>query len=230
MADERPGGRLGGQRPLHLYLLVDRSGSMEGDKIQSVNTVIEETLPLLRNEAANNPHVSVLVGVAAFSEAVEWLTPAPVPVEEYVWTDLVASGRRTAMGAALESLGGVLGAIGTETRALPPVAVLVSDGAPTDDFEAGLAALLSQPWGARASRVAIGIGQNADYGVLKRFASDDIPPLHAHQHEDLLSYVQWVSTAVIREASTPIVKSAETPRFEVPTARPVSSGDDLTLF
>jgi len=32
-------------------------------------------------------------------------------------------------------------------RALPPVIVLTSDGRPTDDFDAGLNALMNQPWG-----------------------------------------------------------------------------------
>ena len=100
MSDDRPGGRLGGQRPLHLYLLVDRSGSMEGDKIRSVNGVIEETLPMLRDEAENNPHVLGARQRGPFAEDVEWLTGEPQPVETFAWADLKASGRRTAMGAA----------------------------------------------------------------------------------------------------------------------------------
>ena len=52
-------------------------------------------------------------------------------------------------------------------RALPPVLVLISDGQPTDDFGKGLEDLLGQPWGKKAVRVAIAIGDDADLEVLR---------------------------------------------------------------
>jgi uncharacterized protein YegL len=42
-----------------------------------------------------------------------------------------------------------------EQRALPPVLVLISDGQPTDDFEAGLATLMAEPWARKAVRLAV---------------------------------------------------------------------------
>jgi uncharacterized protein YegL len=89
-------------------------------------------------------------------------------------------------------------------RALPPVLVLISDGQPTDDFEAGLKSLMSQPWGKKSVRVAIGIGKDADLDVLQKFIGhSEMKPLHAGNPEALIRYIKWVSTAVLKTASSP---------------------------
>jgi hypothetical protein len=38
--------------------------------------------------------------------------------------------------------------------------VLISDGHPTDDFEAGLKSMMEVPWAKRAVRIAIAIGND----------------------------------------------------------------------
>jgi len=57
----------------------------------------------------------------------------------------VATG--TGMGKALIELSKSLDMPPMPKRGLPPVIVFVSDGQPTDDFDAGLEALFSKPWG-----------------------------------------------------------------------------------
>lgn len=110
----------------------------------------------------------------------------------------------TDMGAALRLAAAELRVPPMPARALPPVLSLVSDGQPTDDFEPALAELLSLPWGKKAVRVAIGIGSDADLGVLGRFiANPEIQPLHARNSEELTRYIRWVSTAVVAAASAP---------------------------
>jgi uncharacterized protein YegL len=89
-------------------------------------------------------------------------------------------------------------------RALPPVVVLVSDGYPTDDFATGLAALMSEPWGKKAVRVAIAIGQDADTAALERFIGNaEIKPVRANNPEQLTRFIRWASTAVLKSASAP---------------------------
>ena len=83
-----------------------------------------------------------------------------------------------------------------ESRAFPPVLVVVSDGRPTDDFESGLERLLAEPWGRRAVRLAIAIGTDADLDVLARFIGDpEIRPFTAGDPEQLAYLVRFVSTA-----------------------------------
>ena len=103
-----------------------------------------------------------------------------------------------------------------EERAFPPVLVVVSDGRPTDDFEAGLARLMAEPWGRRAVRLAIAIGADADLDVLTAFIGDpELRPFTADDPEQLVYLVRFVSTAASRLASLP-VREAPEPRIPEP--------------
>ncbi len=110
----------------------------------------------------------------------------------------------TDMGTALNMVADELRIPPMAERALPPVLVLVSDGQPTDDFEAGLKALMALPWGKKAVRLGIAIGKDADLDVLKKFIGNvEIPPLLAQSPEALVRYIKWASTAVLKSASAP---------------------------
>lgn len=106
------------------------------------------------------------------------------------------------MGKALSLLADELQVPPMSARSLPPVIVLVSDGLPTDDFEAGLRALMAQPWGQKAVRLAIAIGQDADHKCLQKFIGNpEIRPLQANNPEALVEYFRMVSTVVLDHAS-----------------------------
>src|SRR5213079_2347554 len=82
-------------------------------------------------------------------------------------------------------------------RALPPVLVMISDGQPTDDFKGGLKELMDQPWGKKAVRIAVAIGEDAAQEVLAAFIGNpDIKVLAANNPEALVKHIKWVSTAV----------------------------------
>jgi len=119
-----------------------------------------------------------------------------------------SGGGNTCLGAALRELAAQLKIPPMPQRALPPVLVLISDGNPTDDFEAGLARLMAEPWGKKAVRVAIAIGQDVDLSVLDRFvANPSLPTLQANNPEALVQYIQWASTAVLQSSSAPSSRS-----------------------
>lgn len=199
----RPGARLAG-RPLHFFFVTDGSGSMEVDgKIQALNNAIREAIPHLREVAAQNPFANVLVRSLVFASGTRWHIESPTPVGLVSWTNVEAGGY-TDLGGALLELSTVLRMPPMEPRAFPPVIVVISDGQPTDDFDAGLAALLDEPWGRRAVRLAIAIGRDADLDVLQRFIGDPaIRPFSARDPDQLAYLVRFVSTAASRLASTP---------------------------
>ena len=67
-----PGGEMA-SRPLHFIWIVDCSGSMGADgKIQALNTAIDESLPGMRQVAAENPNADVLIRAIAFSHGAQW--------------------------------------------------------------------------------------------------------------------------------------------------------------
>lgn len=204
---KRPGGELA-TRPLHFIWICDCSGSMSVDgKIQQLNYAIGNAIPDMQKVADENPNADVLVRAIRFSSGAQWHISQPVPVKDFKWPDLTADGV-TDMGKALTMVAEQLKLL-TE-RGLPPVLVLVSDGQPTDDFETGLQDLMSQPWGKKAVRIAIAIGEDADTDVLQKFIGNvEIKPLQANNAETLVKYIKWVSTAVLQSASSPASQSPD---------------------
>ena len=95
----------------------------------------------------------------------------------------------------------------------PSVVVLLSDGLPTDDAEAGLETLLASDGGAKAVRIAVAIGSDADMGLLQEFiAHPNLKPLQASNPDALLKRIRWATSAPVKRAS-------------VETGRPDAVGD-----
>jgi uncharacterized protein YegL len=183
--------------------LIDTSGSMAQDgKIQALNNAVREALPHLREAARENPHANVLVRVVAFADEARWQTVEPTPVERFTWNDFLQPGGVTNLGAALALVAADFATL--QERGLPPVLVLITDCQATDDVDAGLRALGSTPWGARAVRIGIGLGRDADHDLLRRFMGDpDQTPLSASNPEQLTAAIRWASTVAVGQASTP---------------------------
>lgn len=209
--NRRPGGELSA-RQLHFIWLVDGSGSMSADgKIQALNNAIDEAIPHMRNVASENPNAQLLVRAIRFSNGAHWHVSQPTPVETFEWTPLAADGV-TDMGAALKEVAEQLTVERMPSRALPPVLVLLSDGQPTDDYKAGLKELMAQPWGKKAVRVAIAIGQDADPQCLQAFIGNpEFKPLQANNADRLTQLIKWASTAVVQSASSPASQVATAP-------------------
>jgi len=205
---KRPGGELA-TRPLHFIWIADCSGSMATDgKIQALNNAIREAIPHMQKVADENPNAQVLVRAIKFSNGAQWHISQPTTVGDFKWTDLSAEGV-TDMGKALSMVAEQLKIPPMADRALPPVLVLISDGQPTDDFNQGLRDLMDQPWGKKSVRIAVAIGEDADYDVLQKFIDHpELKPLQANNPEALVKHIKWVSTAVLKSASAPASQAA----------------------
>lgn len=189
---KRPGGELA-SRPLHFFWVVDCSGSMWGEKIGTVNNAIQEVIPEMVDAAEDNPNAQLLVRTLKFSTGASWVTADPVKVENFAWEDLEAGGV-TDLGKAFELLVAQLTIPPMSDRALPPVIVLLSDGQPTDDYKKSLDKLLCLPWGKKAVRIAISIGQDADNNVLQEFTGNRELVLQANNATMLTKMIKWAST------------------------------------
>jgi uncharacterized protein YegL len=221
----RPGGELA-TRPLHFIWIADCSGSMAIDgKIQALNTAIREAIPHMQGVANENPNAAILVRAIKFSSSAQWHIADPTPIAEFKWIDLTAGGV-TDMGHALSMVADELKIPPMTDRALPPVLVLISDGQPTDDFAAGLKALMDQPWGKKAVRLAIAIGEDADQEILQRFINNpELKLLQANSPEALVERIKWVSTAVLKSVSSPATRNRNAPSSQanVPIPLPLNS-------
>ncbi|UCM87833.1 vWA domain-containing protein [Streptomyces marincola] len=193
-------------RPLHFIWLLDCSGSMGiNGKITQLNYAIREAIPEMRKAADDNPGAELLVRALTFSAGAAWHLAEPTPVHDFTWDD-VHTHSTTDLGAALRMVSEVLKTPPMPGRALRPVLALVSDGLPTDDWRSGLRAVDATPWGKRAVRVAIGIGEDSDRAMLKEFlANPEQEPLRVNNPKQLVAAIRWASTVAVATASTPTV-------------------------
>jgi uncharacterized protein YegL len=195
-------GVLGGAAPtrdLHFIFLADCSGSMSGSKIAQLNTGIEGALPEMRNVVANRTDTRVLVRAIRFSDTASWHVTQPTPLEQFRWHPLHASGA-TAMGEAIRMAVSALEA--SQGRQRPPALVLVSDGVATDDVDAAIKFLDDSPWGKRAVRRAVAIGDDADRDALRAFIGNpEVDLIEVSQVQDIAAAMRFVSVGTLQRAS-----------------------------
>jgi uncharacterized protein YegL len=219
-----PGGEMS-SRILDFFWIADCSGSMNGEKIQTLNYAIRQTIPDMRKEADDNPNASIMVRAVKFSDGAAWHVPTATSIDDFNWVDLTAGGV-TAMGAALELVANELKQFPTNTKRLPPVLVLLTDGQPTDEFKKGLDELLSTPWGKKAVRIGIAIGKDVDLDVLEQFTGNKELVLEAKNPQLLVKFIKWAST-VVKNVSAPKVGDASaTTNIDVNTIPTATLDDD----
>ncbi len=122
----------------------------------------------------------------------------------------------TDMGAAINLLTERIKVDVMPPRCMPPVALIVSDGQPTDDFNGALARFNEEPWSKKMVRLAIAVGEDCDINILQDFIGNkEIKPLVASNSSQLVKYFKWASTVVLRKVSTPVNSGGvvEVPRF-----------------
>jgi uncharacterized protein YegL len=206
----RPGGALA-TRPLQFLWIVDCSGSMQGKKVEALNFAIREAIPAMQEVARENPNAQVQMRAIRFSDNAQWHVAEATDVQDFKWVDLTADGV-TAMGQALALTAEALKIENMPQRGLPPVLVLISDGQPTDNFAKGLARLMAEPWGVKAVRIAIAIGDDADLDVLEKFIGNvEVKPLRADNARDLAKKIRWASTVPLKAASNPASRTQDQP-------------------
>jgi len=183
------------KRVLTLFFLVDVSGSMTGDKIGTVNTTMEEILPTLRKISMDNADAMMKMSVLKFSKGAQWVYEKPRDIQEFEWEYLEAKGV-TDLGAACMELNSKLSKdeyMKTASGSYAPVIILMSDGEPTDDYRSGLATLKQNNWYKYATKAAIGIGDQADYGVLSEFTEDEDMVISVYDEEELKQWIKFLS-------------------------------------
>jgi uncharacterized protein YegL len=192
------------KRQLNFYYLLDTSGSMTmNGRIQALNQSVRQSIPGMTEAASSQPNAILKIHVIKFSNDASWHTYPGVLIDEFRWEDLHAGGP-TSMGKAIHLLCDDLES-NMPSRSLPPVIVLVSDGHPTDNFDAALSRLSQIPWGVKSVRIAIGMGPDSeiDWSVMERFMFNmEIKPLHAHNSIELANYISWASTVAVSASSS----------------------------
>lgn len=184
------------RRKMTLIFLIDKSGSMSGTKISTLNVAVQEILPTLRDIAADNVEAEIHVAALEYSTVAEWMYDSPQNAEQFQWRDVQAGGL-TSMGAAFakleEKLHKETGFMKSATGSFAPVFIHLSDGEPTDDYASGLAKLKSNSWFRYGIKIAIAIGHDANKQILCDFTGTPEAVLTVHNKEDLKALIQFVT-------------------------------------
>lgn len=177
---------------LPIYLLLDTSGSMSGEPIGAVQTGLQMLVSALRQDpqALESAHLSVIT----FDSAARQVVPL-TELTTFQEPQLAASGT-TAMGEALKL---VADCASREVRKSTPemkgdwkpLVFIMTDGNPTDDFNAGLAAFKKGKWGIT---VACGV-DGAQESVLKQI-TESVVMLKDSDPKTLAAFFKWVSQSI----------------------------------
>ena len=195
-------------RALPVFLLVDASGSMEGQKIGAVNVALKEMFNCFRK--IENPKGVIEVCVIAFgNEDIRVIKPLSRITESDNY-EIDAYGS-TPMGKCIEKVADMIEDYNVvSSRAFTPTIVLISDGNPTDfpTYTPGMTieeimnwpALIKLNSGSRSSkatRLAMGIGGDQDYNILKSFINNEtIPVIKATDTDTISKFFDWVTMSI----------------------------------
>lgn len=183
------------RRTMVLFFLVDTSGSMEGAKIGTLNQAIEDVIPEIREISGDNADAEIKIAVLNFNKGASWITPFPIPAEDYEWEFLNAGGL-TDLGAACKELNEKLSRnafMSDVTGSFAPAIFLLSDGAPTDEYKQEIDKLWQNNWFKKAIRCAVAIGEDANKKVLAEFTGNEESVLTVHNPEALRRMIRFVS-------------------------------------
>lgn len=203
------------RRSLTVFFLIDTSGSMAGGKISSLNVAIRDTLPMLSQISSENTDTEIKIAALQFASGCDWMYPRPLPVEDFEWNDLEATGL-TSLGAAyqelLKKLSQTTGFMQEANASCAPVMILFSDGVPTDDAKHGLEHLKDNNWYKAAIKIAVAIGDDANKDVLKEFVNNNSEAvLTVHNVNDLKKMIYLVSVTASQVASKGVSVGTDAP-------------------
>jgi len=193
-------------RPLPVLILVDTSGSMLGTKMDKVNAALHEMISTLSN--LENTRGKIQVSIITFGGESKVIQPL-CNIEDVHLKPMVASGK-TPMGGAIELTLDLLEDIEViSKRTYTPMIVLLSDGLPTDlpagtirdEFDyynwSPINRLRNSERGSKCIKMALGIGEDADYKMLKTFIDDDrVPVIKANDVSTISKFFKWVTISV----------------------------------
>jgi len=180
-------------RRLPVYLLIDTSGSMMGEPIESVKNGIQVMISSLRQnpQAIETAYLSIIT----FNTSAQQIVPL-TDLASFQVPDLVASGT-TALGDGLKLLSSCIDNEVVHTTAETkgdwrPVIFLMTDGVPTDDWNQAASNFKSKKV---AYTVACAAGSGADTSVLKSI-TDNVVSLETADSQTISKFFAWVSASI----------------------------------
>lgn len=184
---------------LPLIYVIDTSGSMQGERIATVNEAMHECEEVLKEKVSEIPDAEIKIGALKFSSGAQWVTKSGlVSLEDFYWNAVQAAGV-TDLGEALKELDSKLSRsafLVSETGYCLPVIIFMSDGGPTDDWKKALDNInKNNKWFKSARKIAVAIGDAADKDVLSELVGNKEAVVQANDLEALKSLIVAISVS-----------------------------------
>lgn len=180
-------------RRLPVYLLLDTSGSMFGEPIESVKNGVQVLVSTLRQD----PYAleTAFLSIITFDDKAKQIVPL-TELSLFQIPPVIANGT-TALGDALDLLSRTVDNEVVKTTPeqkgdWKPLVFIMTDGAPTDNWQAGLAEMKKRKFG---MVVACAAGQSADTSVLKQI-TETVVQLDTADSGTIKAFFKWVSASI----------------------------------
>ena len=159
------------RKEIHVFFLLDNSGSMTGARIHTLNETMRSLIPAMVS-VAESRCVILLFHALCFNSGFHWLFGSTaeegVPMDEFHWHEIDAGGT-TCTDDAIHAVFPGLIYNRQDHRRFRPIVILMTDG-DSNDRKATLAAIEELNGQKRTTRIAIGVG-DYDTVELDAFAS-----------------------------------------------------------
>ncbi len=202
-------------RRLPIYLLVDVSGSMSGEPIESVKNGIQLILSNLRQDpqALETAFLSIITFESEVDQIVPLTELAMVNVPE------ISAHGGTSLGGALRKVtecaeNEVQKSTLEQKGDWKPLVFILTDGTPTDSLEPGLSMFKKYKWG---TVVACAAGYQASIDTLKQI-TDNVLQLDTADSTSISVFFKYVSTSI--STSSKKIDSGEGESSELPPPPP----------
>ena len=153
------------RKELHVFYVLDTSGSMAGAKISALNHAMEECTVALKDLAKKNADADLRIAVLEFNSGCRWITSnGPESLEDFEYEHLECGGI-TDVGCALKELDSKLSRdawLNSMVGALMPVIIFMTDGFATDDYKSALEQIRLNKWFRKATKIGFAVGEDSD--------------------------------------------------------------------
>ena len=207
------------ERFMPVVLLLDVSGSMDGDKINNLYTATVKMIETFAEEGKKE--IPYKVAIITFGASVDYHTPYSDATKDLAnnLSRFYANGM-TPLGTALRMAKDLIeDKAETKFKWYRPAVVLVSDGYPNDSWQGPLQDFISTGRTERCQRISMGIGDDADYTMLKEFASEDMEKISGTNKLCFKAENASDIVKVFKLISVSITASAESNKKDFPTAK-----------
>lgn len=147
-------------RTVVMYIILDHSGSMSGQRIGAANDIVANLTQQFQSESLTYPEINAILKILGFGNELKLL--ADTSPDTFAWEDVNSNGL-TNVSTAFIYLNKTIKADDYN------ILILISDGGFTDDYFSALSELMNNSAFSESQRISISTGEKYDSEQLSYF-------------------------------------------------------------